>query len=86
PKGHDDDDDDDLFYFSDCGTLPASQQIEQTLITNLTTGYNKNIRPDDQVSVAITASLKQILALNEKQQIMTPSSFISQTWADSRLS
>jgi hypothetical protein len=49
-------------------------------------GYNKNIRPNDQVSVDITATLQQIITIDEKQQIMTSSSFISQTWLDTRLS
>ncbi|CAF2011275.1 unnamed protein product [Rotaria magnacalcarata] len=75
-----------LHCFSYCGTLPTSQQTEQTLVTTLLNSYNKNIRPDDQVSVDITAKLKQILTLDEKQQIMTSSLFISQTWFDDRLS
>ena len=75
-----------LLSTSDCGTLPASQTAEQTLVTSLLSGYNKNIRPDDQVSVDITASLQQIVSIDEKQQIMTSSSFISQTWRDDRLS
>jgi nicotinic acetylcholine receptor beta-4 len=52
----------------------------------LLSGYNKNIRPNDTVSVDITATLQQIVSIDEKQQIMTSSSFISQTWYDSRLS
>jgi hypothetical protein len=40
--------------FCDCA-LSAIQQAEQTL-TALLNGYNKNIRPDDQVSVDITAT------------------------------
>ncbi|CAF1352425.1 unnamed protein product [Rotaria sp. Silwood1] len=75
-----------LFYFCNCGTLSTSQLAEQTLITTLLNGYNKNIRPNDQVSVDITASLQQIVAIDEKQQIMTSSLFISQTWFDDRLS
>ncbi|CAF1362402.1 unnamed protein product [Adineta steineri] len=75
-----------LFDFGDCGTLPDSQLAEQTLITSLLSGYNKNIRPNDTVSVDITAQLQQIVAIDEKQQIMTTSSFISQTWFDDRLS
>ncbi|CAF4887094.1 unnamed protein product, partial [Rotaria sp. Silwood1] len=75
-----------LFYFCHGGTLPASQLAEQTLITTLLNGYNKNIRPDDQVSIDITASLQQIVFIDEKQQIMTSSLFISQTWYDDRLS
>ena len=69
-----------------CGSLPAAQQAEQTLITSLLAGYNKNVRPDEQVSVDITASLQQIVSMDEKQQIMTSSSFISQKWTDERLS
>ena len=75
-----------LSYCCDCGSLPASQLAEQALIASLLNGYNKNIRPDDQVSVDITASLQQIVAMDEKQQIMTSSSFVSQTWYDERLS
>lgn len=75
-----------LLYVCNCGSLPSSQLDEQTLITLLLTGYNKNIRPDSQVSVDITAKLQQIVAIDEKQQIMTSSSFISQTWFDDRLS
>src|SRR5689334_15078865 len=75
-----------LFDFCNCGSLSATQQYEQTLITSLLNGYNRNIRPDDQVSVDITASIQQIVSIDEKQQIMTSSSFISQTWSDNRLS
>jgi hypothetical protein len=52
----------------------------------LLNGYNKNIRPENEVSVDITAALQQIVGIDEKQQIMTSSSFISQTWYDDRLS
>jgi hypothetical protein len=75
-----------LFNYCHCGSLPAIQLGEQTLITSLLNAYNKNIRPDDQVSVDITATIQQIIAIDEKQQIMTSSSFISQTWFDDRLS
>lgn len=72
------------FMACDCA-LPAGQQAEQTLINTLLTGYNKNIRPDQTVSVDITASLQQIVSIDDKQQIMTSSSFVSQTWTDERL-
>lgn len=75
-----------LLNFGTCGTLPSSQQDEQTLITTLLNGYNKNIRPFDQVIVYLTGSLQQIINIDEKQQIMTSSLFISQTWFDDRLS
>lgn len=69
-----------------CVLLPPTQQAEQTLIAALLSDYNKDIRPTDQVSVEITAALQQIVSLDEKQQIMTSSSFISQKWLDERLS
>ncbi|CAF1318946.1 unnamed protein product [Rotaria sordida] len=75
-----------LFYFCNCGTLPASQLTEQTLIKTLLNGYEKTIRPANQVSVEITAALQQIVSIDEKQQIMTSTSFISQSWLDDRLS
>ncbi|CAF1376450.1 unnamed protein product [Adineta ricciae] len=74
-----------LLYLSDCGAFPSTQVSEQTLIANLLTGYNNNIRPDTQVYVDITASIQQIVSIDEKQQIMTSSSFISQSWLDTRL-
>ena len=74
------------FVLSNGGSLPPSQLTEQTLITGLLTGYNKNIRPNDQITVDITAKIQQIVSIDEKQQIMTSSSFISQTWVDDRLS
>lgn len=70
----------------DSGSLPASQLAEQTLITTLLNGYNKNIRPYNQVSVDMTAAIKQVISIDEKLQIMTSSLFISQTWYDDRLS
>ena len=74
------------FYLCHCGTLPPSQLSEQTLINTLLNGYNKNMRPYRQVSVDMTAAIKQILSIDEKQQIMTSSLFICQTWYDDRLS
>ena len=56
------------------------------LINRLLAGYNKNITPDDQVSVDITAKLQQIVTIDERQQTMTSSSLMSQSWFDERLS
>jgi hypothetical protein len=78
-----------MYYLVDrchCGSLSPIQLAEQTLINSLLNGYNKNIRPADQVSVAITATLRHLVGTDEKQQIMTSSSFISQRWFDNRLS
>ena len=75
-----------LIYAIDCGSLPSKQMDEEMLIKRLLTQYDKNIRPNDQVSVDITAKLQQIVTIDERQQIMTSSSFISQSWFDGRLS
>ena len=75
-----------LFHCCQCGTLPSSQLVEQTLIKLLLNGYEKNVRPSDQVTVYISAALQQIVAVDEKQQIMTSSLYITQAWDDDRLS
>lgn len=73
-------------FMCDCGTLPVSQLAEQTVISRLLNGYNKNIRPSEPVSVDMTASIKELISIDKKQQIMTWSLFLSQTWYDDRLS
>lgn len=75
-----------FFPICDSGSLPSSQQAEQILITTLLNGYNKNIRPDTQVFIEMKANIQQIVNIDEKQQIMTSSFFISQGWIDLRLS
>lgn len=75
-----------LFNCHQCGTLPTEQLAEQTLINSLLNGYNKIIRPNYQVTVGISTVLQQIVAINEKSQTMTSSSFLAQVWADERLS
>ena len=74
-----------IFPVCDGGSLPPSQQSEQTLISTLLNGYNKNIRPDSQVIIEISANIQQIVTIDEKQQIMTSSFFLSQEWNDPRL-
>lgn len=66
--------------------LPSGQLAEESLITSLLSSYNADVRPSDQVAIDISVSLQQIVSLEEKQQIMTSSSFISQKWTDERLS
>ena len=66
--------------------LSVGQQAENTLVTNLFKNYVRTIRPDITVSVAISIQLKQIISLDEKNQILSTTSFISQTWYDPRLS
>ena len=67
------------------GTLTASMLSEQSLIATLLTGYKKETRPSDDVDISTTISLKQIISIDEKNQIMTSSCYISQQWIDPRL-
>lgn len=68
------------------GSLPDEQQVEATLINSLLNGYNKIVQPNKVVEVEITANIKQIIGIDEKQQVMTSSLIISQIWNDQRLS
>lgn len=48
--------------------------------------YNKKIRPADFVEIYLKLTLKQIVSLDEKNQIVTTSSFLFAYWLDQRLS
>ena len=69
----------------ECGVLNLNQTAELNLFNNLTSGYNRIIQPSEKVSINVTASLKQILSIDEKQQIMITSIHFSQQWIDQRL-
>lgn len=47
--------------------------------------YNKNMRPDSIVGVGVIVSLKQIISIDEKNQIMSSSGYFGQYWNDKRL-
>ena len=47
--------------------------------------YNKNIRPDESVDFTASFSLKQIVSIDEKNQIMTSNSYLGLSWLDQRL-
>jgi len=67
----------------------VNSQIETTYEKNLTNliikDYDKTIRPLDKVEINIKISLKQIVDLNERDQIITTSSYLFAEWIDSRL-
>jgi hypothetical protein len=73
-----------LFNNAKC-QLSANQTVEQALVTALFTGYSRTIRPSDVVEVSIGVSLKQIIGIEEKNQLMASSCYISQYWNDGRL-
>ena len=58
---------------------------EFNIFMNITKNYNKNIRPASQVGFGAQFSLKQIMAIDEKNQIMTSNSYLGLKWTDNRL-
>ncbi len=70
-----------LFASARC-LLPEAQQYEQNLTSKLLSSslYSRDIRPQDQVYVEFNLQLKQIISLDEKNQILTISFFIEQFW------
>ena len=67
-------------------TLSAKMTAEKNLIATLfSSSYRKDVRPSDTVGVSVKVGLKQIVGLDEKNQIMTTSCYFSQYWTDPRL-
>jgi hypothetical protein len=65
--------------------LDSLTELEQTIITNITKEYNRVVRPEDIIYVKYILSIKQIVSIDEKNQIMTSSSNIIAYWKDFRL-
>jgi hypothetical protein len=68
-----------------CSQLNSFQTVESSLLNNLTANYNKKVRPSEVVTINFSIELKQIISLDEKNQILLTSNYISQEWFDSRL-
>jgi hypothetical protein len=74
-----------LFAFVNCQyTLTqqsATLKAEQTLVTSLLNSYySRDVRPSSQIDVSVNIQLKQIISLDEKNQILTISCYIEQFW------
>jgi hypothetical protein len=54
--------------------------IQQKLATKLLTGYNSDLRPDDQISGYYIVILEQVIDINEATQVMTSSINIYSYW------
>lgn len=66
----------------DSSKLPVNEKI----LTNfLFQNYSKAIRPAQQVEIDVDFTLKQIIEVDEKTQILTTSSYLYLKWIDSRL-
>ena len=58
---------------------------EYNIFMNITENYNRNIRPTSQVDFAAFFTLKQIVSIDEKNQIMMSNSYVALIWTDKRL-
>lgn len=76
-----------VFYLLKISIIEA--QIETLYEANLTKlilqNYDKTVRPLDKVEINLKISLKQIVDLNERDQIITTSSYFFAEWFDNRL-
>jgi hypothetical protein len=77
------------FIIFKLNTSSILAQIETLYEKNLTSlvlqNYDKTIRPLDRVEINLKISLKQIVDLNERDQIITTSSYFFAEWFDNRL-
>ena len=63
-------------------TLQIEKRIKDTIIN---TNYDKTIRPSVSVSILMDIALKQIVAIDERNQFMTTASYLFIKWYDPRL-
>jgi hypothetical protein len=73
------------FQFVICQYTLAQQsamlKVEQTLVsTLLNSAYSVNVRPSPTTTIYVNVQLKQIISLDEKNQLLTISCFIEQFW------
>ena len=61
------------------------QLIQKKILTEIINKYDKTIRPDDSVYLTFKISLRQIISVDEKNQIMTSSLYLTTKWTDPRL-
>lgn len=63
----------------------TESSIEDDLKTDIFNKYNKNSRPNGVVNIGLELILKQVVGLDEKNQIMITSSLLIAQWTDKRL-
>ena len=61
-------------------------KTETILKQRIFQGYDKNVKPSQTVNIWFDASLKQIVSLDEKNQIITTSIYLYAKWYEKRLS
>ena len=68
--------------FSESNTTDENYNIYNDLLLS---GYNPKMRPSNFVYIKVSFSLKQIVSIDEKNQIMTSNSYVAIEWIDPRL-
>lgn len=74
-----------LIFFLIFSSKEQLNRNESDLIKVLLANYTKLMRPSDKVSVRTSIQLKQILSVDEKNQILTTLAYLHMQWNDSRL-
>ena len=76
-----------LFYFFVIMSIKAENLTEKILKDKVLTNssYDKSIRPSEPVDIYLGLGFKQIANVDEKNQIITTSSYLKATWRDNRL-
>jgi hypothetical protein len=59
--------------------------METIVLEQILSNYNKNMRPTDQVNINLNLDLKQIVNIDDTNQLMTTSSLLVVSWIDPRL-
>ena len=59
------------------GVKPSENLDDYNVITNITNGYQKLIRPSSTLNIAIKLSLKTVSSIDEKNLVMTSDSFFT---------
>jgi nicotinic acetylcholine receptor len=59
--------------------------MESIVINQIFTNYSKNMRPTDQVEINLNLNLKQIVNVDDTNQLVTTSSYLTASWFDPRL-
>ena len=73
------------FYSKFCLSQGTNKYLAQNLTSYLLNEYDKNSKPEGQVIIYMQISLLQIMSVQEKEQSITLSIWVTQQWYDSRL-
>ena len=66
--------------------LDDTVKIEKSIKNSIfNSEYDKTIRPSVTVKISMDIALKQIIALDERNQVMITASYLFASWNDSRL-